>query len=162
MTRLLFFLPLFLVLFVGCGESKPDGFPALVNSVSVKIVKGGQPLSDVSVSLFLKDSTSDCLVSGNTDAAGVAVISTSRGTYIKKGAPVGKYLVQLREVVKVDMPGLSMDATPAQEATWTKEYTAKLDAARIIPKALTNGTESPLEIEISQAPVAVEFDVSKY
>ena len=165
MTRPFLPLCLLLLLFVlnGCGGvPKPEDFPDVVAPVTVKVHRDGSPLRGVTVILHSKEAAASFLVTGETEASGVATIVTSRNTYTKAGAPKGKYLVQLTEVFNVDMPTLSMDATPEQEAAWQKEYNEKADKVRSFPKALSRVASSPLEIDITSAPVAVEFDVTKY
>ena len=173
-------LSLFLFTFHGCGgPAKPADFPKLVRPVTVKIHKGGEPLSGVSVSLHSKDIGSGLAfsISGRTGANGMATIQTSRNTYSKPGAPVGTFIVQLSETVEVDMSDWKWQGTPQQNLSddtqifrgitpqeldaQTKEFDKRADAARKIPKILT-GAESPLELDISAAPVTAEFDVSKY
>lgn len=159
----LFCLPLFFVLFVSCNRvSEPEGFPDLVQPVTVKIVKDGSPLSGITVVLHSKDSALNYLVSADTGSDGVATIKTTRGSYSKSGVPKGKYTVQLSEPLSVDMPSVSMDASEAEQNAWQKEYDDKLDAIRTFPKVLNSIAKSPLEINVDSPPVNAEFDVSKY
>jgi len=175
--RFLFLYSLSLVLFNGCGgPAKPEGFPDLVRPVTVKILKDGTPLSDVSIALHPKDSALTFTISGKTGANGIATLQTARNTYSRPGAPVGKYLVQLTEVVEVDM---SSFAVPVQKRVVdgveievpsgtvdvmmarTREYDRRADAARRFSKVLGSANQSPLELEIT-ASCAAEFDVGKY
>jgi hypothetical protein len=174
----LLFLLLSFVLFTGCGGvKKPEGFPNLVRPVTIKIHKNGEPLSDVSVILHPKDSMMPFNISGRTGADGVTVLQTSRNTYIKAGAPVGKFLVQLTEEIDVDMSdfksgsqkkvlggGVEIEIpknTAASLNARVKEFNRRADALRRFPKVLTSTDKSPLEIEITSS-TTVEFDVSKY
>jgi len=164
MTNRFFFLSLTLslVLICGCGGvKKPEGFPSLIRPVTVKIHKGGTPLNDITVVLFPQGSSSDLFIAGTTGPNGVATLRTERGTYSQQGVPVGKYLVQLNEAVKVEIRDLSMDATPQESAAWEKEYNEKMDKARSFPRIYSDVAKSPLEMDVSSSPVSVEFDVSK-
>lgn len=168
------FLLLF-VLFSGCGgPAKPADFPKLVRPVTIKIHKDGTPLSGVMVSLHPKDTTLPFNISGLTGADGVATLQTSRNTYIKAGAPVGIFLVQLTEMIEVDMSnfkgevqkkvleGIELDIPASSRAfvAWEREYDRRADVLRKIPKALTND-KSPLEIGVTSS-MSIEFDVAKY
>jgi len=174
---ILFSLPLVLFVFNGCGgPAKPSDFPKLVRPVTVKVLKDGAPLSDVTVSLHPKGSMMSFDISGRTGADGVATLQTSRNTYIRPGVPEGKFAVQLNETINVDMSDwkvptmtrivdgeeirIPSDSPQVAEAT-SKEFTRRADALRRFSKALTSSA-SPLEMDISSAPVAIEFDVSKY
>jgi len=159
----LFFFLLSLALFCSCGGvKKPEGFPDLVKPVTVKIHKSGVPVSNVTVNLYSKGSSLDFLVTGVTGSDGVATIQTSRGPYVQSGVPTGKYLVQLTEVIMVDIAPPAMDATDREMAAWQKEFDEKADLVRSFPKVLNSVGNSPLEMDVASAPVAVEFDVSKY
>ena len=160
---LLLSLLLSLVLYCGCGGvKKPEGFPDLVKPVTVKVHSDGKPLSGVTVNLYFKGSSLNFLVTGSTGADGVATIQTSRGPYIQPGAPAGKYLVQLTEVLNVEIRPPAMDATEQENLAWQKEFDEKAAKIRSFPKSLSSAGTSPLEMDVTTGPVNVEFDVSKF
>jgi len=147
--------------FNGCGgPAEPTGFPKLVRPVTIKVHKNGEPLSDVTVILHPKDTMLPFLMTGKTGADGVATIRTSRNTYSRPGAPVGKFLVQLTEVIEVDMQGFAAE-TSRELTAWSREYDRRMDALRRFSKALDSADSSPLEMDITSS-VAAEFDVTKY
>ena len=158
----LLFLLLPFLLLGGCGgPRKPEGFPNLVHPITVKVLKDGQPLSNVKVVLLPREPELNFRVAADTNASGVATMQTSRNTYSQTGAPEGKYVVQLVESIAVK------DIRPypendAEVPAWIKEYNAKLAAIRTIPAILASETDSPLEVEILKSPVTIEIDVAKY
>ena len=160
---LLLYLLFSLVLSSGCGGvKKPEGFPDLIRPVTVKIHNGGQPVSNVTVNLYSKGTSLNFLVTGVTGTDGIATIETSRGPYVQSGAPAGKYLVQLTEVIMIDIPPPAMDATEREMAAWQKEWDEKANKVRSFPKVLSSAGTSPLEMDVASPSTTVEFDVSKY
>ena len=172
---LLFSLSSLLCVFNGCGgPAKPADFPDLVRPVTIKIHKDGTPLSGVSIILHPQDSTLPFLIAGQTGENGIATLKTSRNTYIKPGAPVGKFLVQLTEPIEIDMSdfkvptrtrivdGIEFESvSEAAREAWSIEYHKRTDAVRKFSKVL-GSTESPLWVDVASATAIVEFDVSKY
>ena len=160
---LLPFLLSFLFVFQGCGgPAKPTDFPDLVKPVTIKVHKNDVPLQDVTVILHQKETELPFLITGRTDKNGVAMIKTSRNTYVQPGAPKGTFCVQLTEFLMIDIDPLPRDATRQQEIVWEKKYQEEAARIRTFPKILTSAADSPLEVNITTSPVVVEFDVSKY
>lgn len=164
--RLFFTLCLgLLFLFPGCSSaSKPDGFPKTV-PCTVKVVDGGKPVPDVSVSLMSSTSLGGVIVSGTTNGSGVATIRSLQAAYSQDGAPEGDYTVRLTYAVKVDMPPMTPDEevnqTPEQHAAREKEYAAKLKAGQIIPEALSSATGTPLTLTVTPG-ANLDIDLAAY
>ena len=165
-----------LVLLSGCGgPAKPSDFPNLVRPVTIKVHKDGVPLDGIMVLLHPKDASVSVTSSGLTGSDGVAVLQTSRNTYIKPGVPAGTFLVQLSESIQIDMSDfkaprqqtrivegveLVVSTSVSAREAWEMEYNKRVDAQRQFSKIL-GSSESPLEIEITSSG-AFEFDVSQY
>src|SRR5690606_8372893 len=87
-------LPWLLASLIGCGESRPEGLPALFPA-SVTIEQDGKPLSDATVTLVPTDpALARWPVGGQTDATGTANLKT----YMQyEGAPAGSFKVTVNK-----------------------------------------------------------------
>lgn len=89
------FLPLGLVVLVGCTPSKPEGDLPPLHPVTGKIVKGGAPFAGGMVRLDPITASPDLIVNGLVDKDGKFTLQTTHGQSQKKatGVPAGEYRV---------------------------------------------------------------------
>jgi len=136
-------------------------------SVECKVTLDGQPLEGASVSFIADgDAKSQTAIIGQTDASGVAKMTTSG----KSGVPKGKYKV----LVTKTRAGEGFDADAAQK----DPMTAMKDAAQksgtmpgkgapaggprrpnnILPEKYGDASQTPLSAEVpSSGPIALEL-----
>lgn len=151
----------------GCGPKAPTGFPS-VYPCTVTVTDVGQPVGDVTVTLAPIEgvASGSFTSSGKTDGSGNALISTVWGTYVAKGAPVGKYKVTL-----IKKFALKHTKTPEEQSrlnsTELSEYIKSLEAERdkqgeAIPTILGNISTTALELTVSESGTTSTFDIAEY
>lgn len=143
----------------------PAGFPKVVHC-QVVVTDGGSPLEGVTVGLLPDNPTGSLVLSGKTDALGIATVRSMLGSYSKDGAPEGSYTVTLSKVASVDLPTVSSQEeydrlTPEQRANMEKEQLKAIEAARIVPEHLGN-SQSPLKLQVDSSGGRLEVDIKDY
>jgi hypothetical protein len=153
------------VLFVvGCGTKKPDGIPEL-HPAKVIVQNAGAPIADATV-LFAGGTSGSWSIIGITDSSGVAVITTSQGSWKDKGAPAGEYKVYITKKAEVQQdplpPELQNDSDAIEKHS--AEYMKLLqNAPKVIPDGLTNPAKTPLTLTVGAGgPAELTVDVSKH
>ncbi len=150
-VRLFGFLAVVPFLLTGCGAEKPAGFPDTV-PFSIKIEKEGRPLVDAQISLY-SESGVDYAVGGTTDENGVAELATVRGSYARKGAPLGTFAVTVNKLTEV--PGtLSFEETAALTLEELMKYAAKMEEERAelppeVAEEFTSQETTPLSVTVT-------------
>jgi len=166
-----FLLGCSLVLFSGCGQKSPPGFPA-VYPMTVTVTDGTMPLSDVRVTIRQADSSSGgaYVSSGVTNSSGIATIGTVQGSYAKKGIPEGEFLISLEELIEVDI-GMTPEeflALPMSERGKVQAAKEKKRAAvpRKVPDVLRtqvgNKDVSRLHYTATKGKNALSVNVAEY
>jgi hypothetical protein len=167
MNRLLplLFLSVTFVVLTGCGPSKPVDFPK-VASCRITVLKDGEPISGVTVSLVPSNGNGAVIVEANTDSSGIAVIRTRWGKYSRRGAPIGVSKVVLIKHVELPDDGMTESRLAAMSAKESIEYGKKrdsqIDALREIPKRLSELQTTPLEIDIIEKGSKLTIDITQY
>jgi hypothetical protein len=104
---------------------------------------------------------------GITDDKGVTQIQSTRGSFTRKGAPSGTYVVVLSEPIEVPAELLSQesdqDLPPAAQAEKVRKLDEFLKKNRIVPVVLMTASTSPVDLEVASGQHAnVIIDVTKY
>ena len=154
------------VLFSGCGQAIPEGFPK-TTPCTIIVTDNGQPLEGVSVMISTEPPMSSLSIAAKTDDAGKAVLQTFQGSYSTTGIPVGNVVLTLvkRAVVEETKTQEQVEAmSPRELEQYQRERdanTAKLP--KVIPDILSNPATSPLkkEIIVNQATEWV-VDIAEY
>jgi len=164
--RLSLSLVLVSVLFSGCADKKPSGFPE-VYPCTIKILKDGAPLNKVSIVL---DATTPAFhnigYSGETNSQGTAVIETRYPDYHTKGVPAGEYRVLLkkREVIEGEK---TLEELRRMNSEELEVYTAEIERKRrthvpTIPPKFWEFETSPLRITVERGGVDITFDINDF
>ena len=151
---------------VGCNQAKaPEELKNLV-PVTVTVTDGSQPVENVAVRLSAKGSQGAFACVGTTDAKGVAVIQSAKGSYTGKGVPSGTYTVVLVDSVEIPedlQPQEEDQDNPATAAAKQAKRDAFLKQNNVIPDKLTQSTSSPVELTVAEKTGATtEIDIAKY
>ena len=170
MKRLTFFVVLVvLVVFSGCGKSRPEGMPPLV-SCTVTVKDGSQPIGDIHIGLRSPDAHGGWGIGGRTNASGVAKIMTIFASFEGTGVPTGTYQVVLSEIIDLpqELQPSADNFMAAGSPVNLREQTAQaakveayIEANRKIP-AILCGSRSPLEMIVSESGGTLEIDVANY
>lgn len=161
-TVALFLLSFFIL--SGCGTPKPEGMPDLY-PVKVKIHDADKVLDGIGVELYKTDGTVPYSLGGTTDASGTANMLTISGKYSGNGLPAGSYRVVLKQ--RIELPAElqedeNVELTPAARQELEKKRSKFLDDNLKFSQKLTDRTETPLNLEVSQSGSELDIDVSKY
>jgi predicted small lipoprotein YifL len=155
----------------GCGEKYPADFPK-VYPMTVTVTDGTTPLSNIRIMFYQasRDSGAAYASSGSTDAGGVAVISTTQGSFNKKGIPEGEFVVTLEDIITPDI-----GVTPEEQNKMTMkelnkvsmEYNKKIaEYKRKVPAVLCKSGKvadrSPIRYTASSGKNELTVDVSEY
>ncbi|MDR0521075.1 MAG: hypothetical protein LBH00_04375 [Planctomycetaceae bacterium] len=135
----------------GCGVPRPANFPETA-PCKITVLQDGKPYADVAITLYREEGNGALAISGMTNSSGVAIIETSWGRYVAKGAPVG--LCKVTADKSFEVPPETV--TPEESALWTQEeaaaYEAKraaeIDKLRIIPKKIAEISLTPLTVNV--------------
>ncbi|MDO5553264.1 MAG: hypothetical protein Q4G68_05845 [Planctomycetia bacterium] len=137
----------------GCGNlNQPEGFPKTA-SFTLTVTKGGTPLADADVTLFL-ESGANIIVGGKTDANGVANLTTVQGSYREVGVPEGTFKVVVNKAV--DVPGAKSreeinELSPMEAAAYRREIEKKKKSIPpVVPVKYTTFDETPLLIAVTK------------
>lgn len=143
---------------VGCGPKKPADMPETV-PFKVSVVDGSTPIADVRI-LFIH--SGNTVITGTTNALGVAEMSTTLQNYTAPGAPLGEYRVTCTKDPMVDHwktadERAKMD--PGEAGAYQKEWEAKCaELPREIPIIWKNFDKTPLKANVTGAG-ELTFDV---
>lgn len=155
----LLFLSILSVVISGCGKKKPADFPEVL-PFTVKVVDGSTPIEGVQV-FFIYDGNP--VVSGLTNAQGIAEITTMYQKYTAKGAPAGEYKVQLSKEPLAEhwkSPEEQMQMTKEEKDAYLNEWLTKCKALpREIPANWGNYDKTPLTASVSIDSKEITFDV---
>ena len=157
---------LILTLFVGCSDNKPAGFPE-VHPTTITILRSGDPLSEVNVILeAIEPAFHNIVYSGETNARGIAVMSTIYPGYRARGLPVGEYIVVLarQDVIEGERPREEINRMSPEEAA---AYSAELERLRrnhtpTIPPHLGDFAASPLRVTVERGSNDFTLDISDF
>jgi hypothetical protein len=142
-----------ILLFSGCGPTRPEGMPKTA-PCTITVLKDGVPVPDVDVSLFRAEGNGALSISAYTNSSGVAKIKTAWGKYRTQGAPVGICQVTLTKHVALPPDGVTeaqMERfTPQEAAAYEKKREADIDKLRPIPKHFSSSNTTLLEIIIDE------------
>ena len=143
----------------GCGKKKPADMPETF-PFTVTVVDGSTPIAGAQVLLI---DGKNPVVNGETDAKGVAKISTTLQGYTQDGAPAGDFRVQVTKE-----PLAEHWKTPEEQAQMSKpEKDAYIDEwlkkceelPREVPKIWGDFDKTPLKASVSAGGGEVTFDV---
>ncbi len=151
---------------VGCGPARPKEMPETA-PCSVSVLKDGQPVADVVVSLYREEGNGSMLIEGTTNSSGVAKIKTRWGAYMTNGVPVGTLKVTIDKYVAVPDETVTAEEsamwTPQQSAKYERERQALIDSLRVIPKTIADVTLTPLTVSVAPSTGAtLEVELSDY
>lgn len=148
----------------GCSGGRPSGFPK-VKPCTVTVTDGTSPLAEIHVQLISDTPLASTVVFGNTDATGLAVISTIFAGHNEIGAPEGTYTVVLSKDYPlvhtksdVEIENMSYDEA--------MKYQKDMEAARdklpkIIPASLSQRT-SPLKLTVDSTGGTLDVDITQH
>ena len=144
---------------VGCGPKAPADMPKTV-PFKVKVVDGSTPVEGARI-LFLHDQKA--VVSGITDANGVAEITTSLQNYTAKGAPAGEYRVQCvkeRLAEHWKTPEEQSKMSKEEKDQYLDEWLEKCnEIPRSVPASWEDYDKTPLTASVPAEGGEVTFDV---
>ena len=154
-----------LLLLVGCGPKKPDGFPP-VFPCKVTVTKEGKPLADVSVILMPEQAGGAHASGGKTDSSGVAVVRTNQANYLAAGAPEGQFKIILTKPVEPEgkLPDEEVNKMPGHERNkYAMEMLRKANAMKpIIPPNLTKADKTPLKLSITSSGGELSVNIDEF
>ncbi|MDR2440945.1 MAG: carboxypeptidase-like regulatory domain-containing protein [Planctomycetaceae bacterium] len=149
---------LFLPVFSGCRQQRPEGMPATV-PCQITVLKNGVPLAGIDVSLHLPEGNGTLSFMALTNAQGIARIQTHSVSYKESGVPVGNYKVTIDKPVQLPPDGVDDSKLSGKELNdYLTKREAELEKIRIVPKWLTVSTSTPLEIK-AEAPTGGELTI---
>jgi hypothetical protein len=166
MKHSLFFAAIFVVCtFAGCS-GRPSELKNL-SPVSITVVKDGQPLEDVEVMLFARQSSEVWACSGRTNSNGTAAMVSSVRESSAPGAKAGAYAVVLRKPPQLPpelKPALPGAAVSAQEAAAQQAKRTEFENKnRVVPKVLEAKETTPIELTVTEKTSAtLTIDVAQY
>lgn len=149
----------------GCPSGRPDGMPK-VYPCKVIVKNGIEAVSDAQIVLDSEPSIPNIMISGMTDASGVAEISTILGIYMQKGAPEGTFTVTILKstpMVHTKTQEEQAQMTPPEADAYYKKVqadTAKMP--KLVPEKLANPDQSPLKIEITNKGGNLDVNLAEY
>ncbi|MDR1142451.1 MAG: hypothetical protein LBL62_12220 [Planctomycetaceae bacterium] len=163
---LLLIIGLLFVFNSGCCPQKPAGFPNTV-PYTIIVKNNEQPEKDVSIFLYPEEPISgDWVVGGKSDSSGRTHLVTSQGHYIAQGVPEGKFKVILNKKVKI--PGTVSEEEYKKMTGREKEtYGNKIRLERekiplIVPKILTDPSNTPIIVEVSTSNSETVIELKDY
>lgn len=154
-TRVIFLLSIVVFAIpVGCnnGPARPDGLPPL-QPCKFSVIQDGKPLAEAVVKLVSVDKSSNWIISGRTDATGVAKMTTQMSF---DGVPEGKYKVLVSKYVTEGAP----QTVPVNETDQPQE-TLSYPTYSHIPGEFDSFDKTPFEITVSKGKNEETFDVGK-
>jgi hypothetical protein len=155
-------LSAFLLACCGCGTNVPDDLRNLV-PVTITVTDGSQPVLGIQVTLISRSGSNLFACNGITDASGVAMIQSSRSTFVGKGAPAGTYTVVLLQ--HFDLPP-ELESLESDSAAVQRDKERKREEFyrqnRVVPEPLASTATSPVELVVEKPRTAIEIDISKY
>ena len=158
--RIYFALTLVLCLLSGCKQKpRPVGFPDLF-PCTIKVTQNDQPLEGASVRLLPESGSFEWIISGTTDASGMAKIFTHADF---AGAPAGTFKVIISknemEPSKLVQPEDKMsDEWKEWFGKWQEE---KLATFRYVKPEYDNVNTTPHSITIAKGKNTATFDVGE-
>lgn len=143
-------LGLMVIAACGCGEQRPEGFPALY-SATITITQDGANLAGATVALFPEDTAlSRWPVGGVTDENG----KTRLVTYGKfEGAPAGKFKVIVNKTVSEGDPipkAPGQYASAEERAAYDRAIkTGSYELFQVVAEEYRTADKTPLSLEIA-------------
>ena len=129
--------------------SRPSDLPALV-FCEITVINGGTPLDQVRVSMKDESSTKNWSIHGTTNAGGVAKMKTIYMQYTGSGVPAGQYKVAIDKEPNnmIPQPVIDDNMSRQEAERLAKEWNAKYDKIRIVPKEWTFLSSTPFTIGV--------------
>ena len=155
-------------LLTGCGDSRPDGFPAKLLSCRVIVMDGDVPLKEASVSLIPEHEQHKYSMIGITDDKGVASIRTAQAGYYGNGAPEGTYKVL---IIGAESPDLEHTLTIDERANLPPDELTMYENARqrrinalplAVPKEFNKMDQTPLTWTVDRKGSELSVNVADY
>jgi hypothetical protein len=120
---------------------------------TITVTQAGQPLVDATISLVLKDGSRPWVISGSTDANGIAVMCTQIHF---SGVPAGEYKVCVFKTIKESQPITIPPPTPESVAVQI------IPSYYVVEPEYDRFDKTPFEISVStKSKNQVSFDVGK-
>jgi hypothetical protein len=139
------------LIWMGCSETKPDGFPKIY-PVELLVTQEGQPLIDADISLFPVDDSMTWSVGGRSDQNGRVVLRT-HGRYV--GAPLGKFKVVLFKEIDEGKQEY-LDALNRHDSAAAAKINVKIFSC-VKPEYQSQAT-TPIEIDITKNSKVIDVD----
>ena len=157
----------------GCGDARPDGFPAKLRTCRVLVLDGDEPMENVSVSFLPENERQKYTMVAMTDAKGVANMRTTLGGYYGKGVPEGTYKVlvigsedpELEHTLTMDeRMELSPDALDAYERARQRRINALPigEVPTAIAKELSNTNTTPITWTVDRNKAEFTVNVADF
>ncbi|MDR1958068.1 MAG: carboxypeptidase-like regulatory domain-containing protein [Planctomycetaceae bacterium] len=141
---------LILCLAAGCGgPSVPPGFPAKLTPTTVLLLKDGQAIDGVAISL-IPEVPVPFIVGAVTDKNGTATLETTVNSYTKKGVPAGTYKVLLLK--QIDVPQDDMLPWEITELSESERKARELKRQKIEKEALEKTGLLPHWNDVNKTP----------
>ena len=147
--------------FSGCGgPQRPAGFPDLF-PCDIKVTQEGEPLAEAVVRLLPESGTNEWIISGKTDAYGIAKISTHAQF---AGAPAGTFKVCVSKLYETP----SQFEPPADSASYgewqewrDKTMAEKRPRFSLVKPEFDDIAKTPFSITVSKGKTRETFDVGE-
>jgi len=157
----------------GCGDKRPDGFPAKLLPCRVIVMDGDKPMKNVSVNFLPDNGRQKYTMVAMTDDGGVANMRTTLSGYYGKGVPEGTYKVlligsedpELEHTLTMDeRMALPPDALDAYERARQKRINALPigEVPTAISKELSKTTTTPLTWTVDKKGSEWTVNVADY
>ena len=161
------FMPAILLL-VGCGGGKPEGFPAKLFACRVIVTDGNAPVAGASVSLIPENEQQKFSMVSITNDDGVANIRTAQAGYYGNGAPEGTYKVL---IIDAEPPDLEHTLTAEERANLPPDEQDVYERARqkrvsarplAVPKEFNKMDFTPLTWTVDRKGAELKVNVAEY
>ena len=161
------FIPIILLL-VGCGEGKPEGFPAKLFACRVVVMDGDEPVQGASVSLIPENEKQKYSMVSIANDDGVANIRTALAGYYGNGAPEGTYKVL---IIDAEPPDLEHTLTADERANLPPDAQDAYEKARqqrigarplAVPKEFNKMDTTPLTWTVDRKGAELKVNVAEY
>jgi len=177
MNRMIFFASWCscLFFFSGCGEKFPPDFPK-VYPITVTVKNGETPLPNIQVTFIPADKGTTNVsysASGATKENGVAAISTIQGSFVKKGIPVGEFIVTVADLFvfqssdvsaeeKLNMSREELFQLAQEEQKRMAEFVKMVPEVLCKPMAASDAESSPIRFTATKGKNELVIDIAEY
>jgi hypothetical protein len=151
----------------GCTGKPPE--LRNLSPVTITVVKDGQPIEGVEVSLYPRQPLGIWGCGGRTNSSGIAVMTTTLQTHYAPGARAGMYAVVLNK--QMELPAELVPSALEKEKALPENELASLRAKRteflkknrLIPAVFESAETTPIEIIVTEkTPATLTVDVAKH